>query len=125
MTLTSRLSLFFTASLALVLVGFSLSLYALASRALHRQADDRLYSALNTLAAAAEINAEGVEWEPQERHLALVLHPQDEPIGWLVNGESGQRVDSSPVVPPGFSAESAALVASGRARGRARLGGET
>ena len=125
MTLTSRLSLFFTGSLVMVLVGFSLCLHALASRALHRQADDRLYSALNTLAAAAEINAAGVEWEPQERHLALVLRPHDEPVAWLVSDESGQRVDSSAAVPPGFAAESAAMAGTGRPRARARLGGES
>jgi heavy metal sensor kinase len=130
MTLTSRLSLFFTGSLALVLAGFSLSLYALASRTLHRQADDRLYSTLNTLAAAAEINAAGVEWEPQERNLALVLHPQDEPVAWLVSDEAGRRIDSSEAVPPGlaippgFAEEAGEMAGDGRPRGRSRLGSE-
>jgi signal transduction histidine kinase len=124
MTLTSRLSMFFAGSLVLVLVGFSLCVHVVASRLLHRQADDRINSALNTLAAAAEINAAGVEWEPRERHLALVPRPQDQPVSWLVLDPDGQRVDSSEVVPAGFAAEAARLSSAGRARARSRLGSE-
>ena len=89
MTLTTRLSLFFTVSLAVVLVGFSVGLEALAARALYRQADDRLQAALNTLVAAAEINSRGVEWEPGQRLLALQVNRHDEPIAWLVSDEVG------------------------------------
>ena len=41
MTLTTRLSVFFLATLALVLAGFSATLYGLAHTYLHRQMDDR------------------------------------------------------------------------------------
>ena len=60
-----------SAALAVVLVGFSVALYALAAKHLHRQADERLEAALNTLAAAAEIEPDGVEWEPEERSLSF------------------------------------------------------
>ena len=72
MTLTARLSLFFLTTLALALAGFSAALFLLAWMYLHRQAEERLDGAVNTLAAAAEVGPDGVEWEPAERHLLLV-----------------------------------------------------
>ncbi len=125
MTLTTRLSLFFTVSLAVVLVGFSVGLQALASRALYRQADDHLKAALNTLVAAAEINSRGVEWEPGQRLLALQVNRHDEPIAWLVSDEAGRRVDSSPLLPPEFAAQSTAMTSSGESRRRIRVQGAT
>ena len=68
MKLSTRLSVFFLTALALVLLGFSTALFAMASRYLHRQVDERLDAALNTLAAAAEVTPAGVEWEPQRAH---------------------------------------------------------
>ena len=53
MTLTARLSAFFLGALAVVLVGFSASLYLLARAYLHREVADRLEAALDTLTAAA------------------------------------------------------------------------
>ena len=77
MKLSTRLSLFFLGSLALVLLGFSAALYLMASGYLHRQVDERLDAILNTLAAAAEVGPRGVEWEPQERHpLVWPSHPR-------------------------------------------------
>lgn len=71
MTLTGRLLAFFLATLAVVLGGFSTGVYLLTSRQIHARAADRLTAALRTLAAAADISAEGVEWEPAGRALAL------------------------------------------------------
>jgi heavy metal sensor kinase len=95
MTLPTRLSLFFLAALACVLVGFSLALYALAHSYLHRQADERLQAALNTLSAAAEVGPDGVEWEPHERRLILAAG-DGHTLRWLVTDEKGRRVDGSP-----------------------------
>jgi len=61
--------LFFLGTLAVVLVGFSVTLYLLAKFHLHRQADERLESALNTLTAAAEVGPDGVEWESRDRSI--------------------------------------------------------
>ena len=61
MKLTTRLSAFFLASLAIVLVGFSVALFVSARIYLHRQVDDRLASALAVLSAAAEVHPDGVE----------------------------------------------------------------
>ena len=54
MSLINRLSIFFLAALALVLGGFSLALYVLASRHLHAQTDHRLDAARQTLVAAID-----------------------------------------------------------------------
>ena len=51
MSLVTRLSTFFLAALAVVLVGFSLSLYLLARTYLLGQAEERLLTALATLEA--------------------------------------------------------------------------
>src|SRR5262249_28758978 len=81
--------------LALVLVGFSVSLYVLASRHLHHQADERLDSTLNTLAAAAEVSRTGVEWEPQERTLSFGRRAVESGLIWRGCVDTGQRIDGS------------------------------
>ncbi len=95
MSLTTRLSAFFLAALALVLVGFSLALYGVAHVYLHRQLDERLSTTLDTLAASFEINADGIEWEPQER---LILLGQDEApdrVRWTVATPRGETLGLS------------------------------
>lgn len=67
MTLTTRLSLFLLAALAAVLTAFSVALYVLADRHLHRQLEDRVNGAMNALAAGVEVEPGGVEWEPGNR----------------------------------------------------------
>ncbi len=95
MRLTNRLLLFFLGALAVVLVGFSLTLYLLARNYLYRQANERLEAATTTLVAAADVSPEGVEWEPGDR----VLTPGEGPLGgsivWLITDERGQVVDRS------------------------------
>jgi signal transduction histidine kinase len=95
MRLSTRLSLFFQCALAVVLLGFSLALYVLASRYLHRQADERLDAALNTLAAAAEIGPQGVEWEPSERSLSFGRRIIEGHFAWAVCDDRGRRLDGS------------------------------
>ena len=89
MSLASRLSWFFLAALALVLAGFSATLYALAHSHLYRQQSERLHAALNTLVAAAEIESGAVEWEPRQRLLDV------SPVLWEVADGNGQRIDGS------------------------------
>jgi len=96
MRLSTRLSVFFLAALALVLLGFSIGLFGLASRYLHRQVDERLDAALNMLAAAAEVTSAGVEWEPQERTLSFGRRTLEDRFCWQVCDERGQRLDGSP-----------------------------
>jgi signal transduction histidine kinase len=112
--------LFFLIALALVLAGFSVALYVLARVHLHRQATQRLDAALGALTAAVEVNPEGLEWEPAQRHLELAPGTLGGQVVWLVSDDSGQVVDRS--VPAGdgdFLAEAAAhLRAEQRPAGR-------
>jgi heavy metal sensor kinase len=95
MSLTTRLSAFFLCALAVVLVGFSVTLYLLASSYLDRQVNGRLEAALETLAAAVEVKANCVEWEPHERRLLLGQDVGIEHVRWLIHDELGRLVDHS------------------------------
>jgi heavy metal sensor kinase len=93
MTLATRLSLFFLAALAAVLLGFSAGLYYLASTHLHHQLDERLDNVLNVLSATAEHDDEGIEWKTTD-HFAD-LDAGNWAIRWAVLDEDGERVDGS------------------------------
>jgi heavy metal sensor kinase len=96
MTLTTRLSLFFLAALAVVLLGFSATLYVLARVYLYKQTEDRLDAALNALVAAAEITPEGVEWEPHERVVSLGPDGASDRVEWTVRDDQGRPLPGSP-----------------------------
>jgi heavy metal sensor kinase len=93
MTLTNRLSLYFLTALAVVLAGSSATLYLLARTHLYHQQEERLAAALNTLAAAAEIDADGIEWETHDRNLDFGLTG---PVCWIVGDGQGRLLDRSP-----------------------------
>lgn len=95
MTLTTRLSLFFLGALALVLVGFSATLYFLAQTYLDRQVDSRLEAALDTLTMAAEVSPNGVEWDPYDRRLSLASQDGAGAVFWMVSDDRGRRVDGT------------------------------
>src|SRR6516165_3114116 len=95
MRLSTRLSLFFSSGLALVLLGFSIALYALAWSYLHRQADERLEAAMNTLLAAVESGPGGLEWEPYDRTLSFGRRTVGASFAWQVADERGVRLDGS------------------------------
>lgn len=95
MTLTNRLSLFFLAALAAVLVTFSAALYLLADRHLHRQLDERLAASARTIASAAEVEPDGVEWEPHNRPMTLAPGAQGDQLRWTVTNEAGHVIDGS------------------------------
>lgn len=95
MTLTTRLSVFFLAALAAVLVTFSVALYLLAHRHLHRQLDDRLAGSAHTLASAAEVEPDGVEWEPHNRPLTLAPGAFGDQLHWTVTDDAGKVIDRS------------------------------
>ncbi len=88
MSLTSRMSAFFLAALALVLVGFSSTLYLLAHTYLHRQVDERLKAALDTLVAAVESEPDGLDWEPEAHHLVLGQSEEADQVRWTVRDGS-------------------------------------
>ncbi len=95
MSLATRLSAFFLIALALVLTGFSGSLYLLAREYLHLQLDERLQQALDTLEASVDIEPGGLEWEPSDRRMMLGLEPGEAAVRWGVRDSKGALVDSS------------------------------
>jgi heavy metal sensor kinase len=98
-SLTARLSAFFLGALAVVLAGFSLGLFLLAHTYLHRQAEERLTAALDTLAAAAELEPDGLDWEPKEHHLTLGQDAAADQVRWLVRGDRGFEDRSANLAP--------------------------
>lgn len=95
MRLATRLTIFFLAALLAVLAGFSLALHLTVARDLRRRLDERLESGLDQLAAAAEVGPEGVEWEPEERSLALRAGSGIGRFAWRVGGPGGVAVDGA------------------------------
>jgi heavy metal sensor kinase len=95
MSLTARLSAFFLGALAFVLAGFALTLYLLARTYLYRQVDERLTASLDTLEAAAELDPDGLDWEPTEHHVTLGQDSAEDQVRWLVREADGKVVDHS------------------------------
>jgi heavy metal sensor kinase len=93
MSLAGRLCGFFLAALALVLLGFSLTLFLLARSYLYGQARERLTATLETLTAAAEVEPSWVEWETHAHQLALPRASAADLVRWAVHDTQGNLVD--------------------------------
>jgi heavy metal sensor kinase len=93
MTLTTRVSAFFLGWLGLSLVGFAVTIYLVARADLYRRADDRLAGTLDALVAAAEVDNDGVEWEPHERTLPRGDGPDT--VIWVVAVPGAKVLDRS------------------------------
>lgn len=93
MSLTNRLTLFSLAALGVVLAAFSGTMYVLARTHLMRQLNDRATATLDTLVSAAEVEGDGLEWEPKDRRIQL--RGDGELPVWAVYDERGQRLDGS------------------------------
>jgi signal transduction histidine kinase len=91
-TLTARLLAFFLAALAVVLAGFSATLYGLARSHLEARADERGCAALDAITAAAEDEPSGLEWNSAQR--ALPLRPGGNEVAWGVF-DGPRRIDGS------------------------------
>ena len=86
MTLTTRLLAFFLTTLAGVLVAFSVSIDLLARAHVRQIIDDALAADLTALVGAVEVEARGVEWEPEKPRL-LVTRPAGGSTRWAVRGD--------------------------------------
>jgi len=95
MSLATRLSLFFLAALAVVLLGFSSTLYYLGRSHLNAQLDERLERGLDTLTAAVEIDDDELGWKPADRHITLGVDAGVEQIRWFVQDDRGRIIDRS------------------------------
>ena len=109
MRLVTRFSAFFLTALALVLAGFSGTVYLVARSHLYRELDERLERALDTLEASVDIEPGGLEWEPTDRRIALGLDLGPGEVRWAVRDDQGRLVDRSANAdrggfPPGWEA---------------------
>lgn len=95
MTLTTRILFFHLGSLAVLLAGFSTTIYFFARDYLQNQSEERLESALNTLGAAVEIHGDCVEWEANERVLRIATGPSKDQLVWVVADSTGVVVARS------------------------------
>ncbi|WP_435018180.1 sensor histidine kinase [Tundrisphaera sp. TA3] len=95
MSLASRISVFFLAALALVLAGFSGTLYLLARSDMARQLDAQLEGALDILEASVDIEPGGLEWEPTDRQITLGVDPGIHAVRWAVRDGQGALIDRS------------------------------
>lgn len=95
MTLVGRLTAFLLTALAVVLIGFATTLFVLSRGYLDRQLNDRLESALDTMAATADVTPDGVEWESQRDRLRLGQDIDNEQVRWAVFDGRGRIVDHS------------------------------
>jgi two-component system, OmpR family, sensor kinase len=90
MSLATRLSLFFLATLAVVLYGFSGATYMLARSHFQRDLDERLMVALDGLAAVVGVVPGHLAWAPLGDP-----HPGEDPPSWAVFDGHGALVDGS------------------------------
>jgi signal transduction histidine kinase len=95
MRLTNRLSLLFLTALAIVLAGFSLTLYFLVSAHLYEQLDERLHAATKALVAAVEVHPQDVQWEPLERRITVGEDAAADQPRWTLYDLSGALKDRS------------------------------
>jgi heavy metal sensor kinase len=88
---------FFLTALALVLLGFSLTLYVLARVYLYEQVDERLDATLHALGAAVDVKPDGLEWdaEEHENHITLGMDSDAREVRWLICDGQGRRVAAS------------------------------
>ncbi len=94
MNLAKRISLFFLVALAVVLAGFSASIFYLDRSHLYHQLSEVTEAAFDTLNAAVESGPRGLEWETNDRKLAI-----DQPDGgtlvWAVFDDAGARLEGA------------------------------
>lgn len=104
MTLVNRVSAYFLVALALILPGYSITLYTLVSRQLHQQFDQQLHAALHQLAAVVEVEDDDVKFELSDHAIHLGSEDGLEDIRWVVSDEAGLVVARSPNLSPGTTA---------------------
>jgi len=108
--LATRISLFFLVALALVLAGMSGSIYLLVRGQLIEQVDEFSQSALDTLTAAVDFEADGLEWESNVRRLTFAQAPGGTQLSWAIYDPNGHRLDGSSEAVVEFESQSGELV---------------
>ncbi len=102
-TLTTRVSAFFLAMLALNLALFSLVVYFLVRRHIDFQFEQELQGVLNSLVAAVEVEETEAKWQPLEHSLALGTLSEFGAVAWIVVGDRELVVEKSPDASDAFT----------------------
>ena len=95
MSLTNRLSVLFLSMLAIVICGFSSTLYLLTSHYLLQQAAQQVAGASNVIGIVAEPGPDGVEWELGVANSNLDSQLFEGRIAWLVVDHMGAAIEQS------------------------------
>ncbi len=103
MKLATRMSLFFLAALAVVLIGLSAAVYLLVRSQLHHQINERLITGLETFRGAMEFEPNGLDWEPDRRRQYFMDAQSTGPMVWGVFETNGRQIDGSADAPALFS----------------------
>ncbi len=96
MSLTTRLLFFLLATLAAILLVFSISLYGAARWYVSRETEERTNTAAATLVAAVDIEPDSVDWEPSDRNVEIGPGPLGGTVFWFITDAQGHPVDHSP-----------------------------
>ncbi len=80
----------------------SCSIYLLVRSQLMRQLDEFSQSALDTLTAAVDFEADGLEWESNVRRLTFAQAPGGGQLAWAIYAPDGQRLDGTQEAVVGF-----------------------
>jgi heavy metal sensor kinase len=93
--LINRVSLFFLAALAVVLIVCSSGFYVFVRAALVHQFEHELRGTLNALVAAVEVEPEDVSWQPLEHTIALGTNQGPDEVQWAIIGDGSRLVEKS------------------------------
>lgn len=95
MKLINRVSVFFLAALAVVLLVFSGVFYAVVRAHLVHQFAQELRGTFNSLVAAVEVEPTDVSWQPLEHTIALGATEGPGEVQWAVIGDGSRLVEMS------------------------------
>lgn len=95
MKLVNRLSIYFLAALALVLVVYSSAFYAIVRGRLVQQFELELTGTLQSLVASVEVEPEEVKWQPLEHLIPVTAVATDDDVQWAVIGDGAMVVGHS------------------------------
>ncbi len=117
MKLVNRVSVFFLAALAVVLIVYSVIFYVIVRNRLVQQFEQELHHALNALIAAVEVEPEEVKWQPLEHIIALGAVQGPDEVRWVVIGDGNQVVEQSLNASPELVALAKAIASDSADRG--------
>lgn len=95
MTLATRVSIFFLATLAIALAIYSLAFYSVTQRHINVQFEQELRGVLHSLVAAAEVEETEVKWQPLEHSISFGTLDEFGEVQWIVIGDRELIVERS------------------------------